>query len=111
MAVYVLKLKGGEQFHESFLHEFLSSSFKNLGMYIHVSYFLFQRFPPGIPEDDRPELQDQLTRLIIRILASNPDLHYFQGYHDVAITFLLVVGEEMAFNILQKLSNGPWLRE
>ena len=73
--------------------------------------FLFQRFPPGIPEDDRPELQDQLTRLIIRILASNPDLHYFQGYHDVAITFLLVVGEEMAFNILQKLSNGPWLRE
>ena len=57
------------------------------------------------------ELQDQLTRLIIRILSQHPDLHYYQGYHDVAITFLLVVGEEMAFNILEKLSNGPWLRE
>ena len=69
-----------------------------------------KRFPPGIPEDDRPELQDQLTRLIIRILGKHPNLHYYQGYHDVAITFLLVVGEEMAFNILEKLSNGPWLR-
>ena len=57
------------------------------------------------------ELQDQLTRLIIRILSQHPDLNYYQGYHDVAITFLLVVGEEMAFNILEKLSNGPWLRE
>ena len=70
-----------------------------------------KRFPPGIADDDRPELQDQLTRLIIRILDKHPQLHYYQGYHDVAITFLLVVGEEMAFNILEKLSTGPWLRE
>ncbi len=70
-----------------------------------------KRFPPGISDEVRPELQDQLTRLIIRVLAKHPDLHYYQGYHDVAITFLLVVGEEMAFHILEKLSNGPWLRE
>lgn len=70
-----------------------------------------KRFPPGISDDDRPELQDQLTRLIIRILDKHPQLHYYQGYHDVAITFLLVVGEEMAFNVLEKLSSGPWLRE
>ena len=70
-----------------------------------------KRFPPGISDDDRPELQDQLTRLIIRILDKHPGLHYYQGYHDVAITFLLVVGEEMAFNVLEKLSSGPWLRE
>ena len=70
-----------------------------------------KRFPPGISDDDRPELQDQLTRLIIRILDKHPGLHYYQGYHDVAITFLLVVGEEMAFNILEKLSTGPWLRQ
>ena len=70
-----------------------------------------KRFPPGISDDDRPELQSQLTRLIIRVLAKHPDLHYYQGYHDVAITFLLVVGEEMSFHILDRLSNGPWLRE
>lgn len=29
---------------------------------------------------------------------------YFQGYHDVAITFLLVVGEDLAFRIMEKLS-------
>jgi hypothetical protein len=70
-----------------------------------------KRFPPGISDEDRPELQDQLTRLIIRVLAAHPELHYYQGYHDVAITFLLVVGEEMAFNILEMLSTGPCLKE
>lgn len=70
-----------------------------------------KRFPPGISDEDRPELQDQLTRLIIRVLHAHPELHYYQGYHDVAITFLLVVGEEMAFNILDKLSTGPWLKD
>ena len=69
-----------------------------------------KRFPPGISDEDRPELQDQLTRLIIRVLDKHPELHYYQGYHDVAITFLLVVGEEMAFHILERLSTGPWLR-
>ncbi len=70
-----------------------------------------KRFPPGISDDERPELQDQLTRLIIRVLARHPDLFYYQGYHDVAITFLLVVGEEMAFQIMERLSTGPWLRD
>ena len=70
-----------------------------------------KRFPPGISDEDRPELQEQLTRLIIRVLAKHSELHYYQGYHDVAITFLLVVGEEMAFHILETLSTGPWLRE
>ena len=69
-----------------------------------------KRFPPGISDEDRPELQDQLTRLIIRVLDKHPELHYYQGYHDVAITFLLVCGEEMSFHILERLSTGPWLR-
>ena len=51
-----------------------------------------KRFPPGIGEEERPLLQDQLTRLIIRVIIKHPELHYYQGYHDVAITFLLVVG-------------------
>ena len=63
-----------------------------------------KRFPPGIKEEARPELQDQLTRLIVRVLLKHPELHYYQGYHDVAITFLLVVGEEMGYHIMERLS-------
>ena len=83
-----------------------------------------KRFPPGIGEEERPLLQDQLTRLIIRVIIKHPELHYYQGYHDVAITFLLVVGgnetlscvsvlfrnthsvtgEELGFQIVEQLS-------
>jgi len=63
-----------------------------------------KRFPPGIDEAARPLLQDQLTRLIVRVLVAQPGLHYYQGYHDVAITFLLVVGETISFQIMEKLS-------
>ena len=63
-----------------------------------------KRFPPGIAEKERPGLQDQLTRLIVRVLLKHPHLHYYQGYHDVAITFLLVVGEEMGYQIMERLS-------
>ena len=63
-----------------------------------------KRFPPGIEEAARPGLQEQLTRLIIRVMLAQPSLHYYQGYHDVAITFLLVVGEEPAFQIMERLS-------
>ncbi|XP_065334641.1 TBC1 domain family member 20 [Cloeon dipterum] len=63
-----------------------------------------KRFPPGIPYDQRVALQDQLTRLILRVIIKYPNLCYYQGYHDVAVTFLLVVGEEKAFYILEKLS-------
>lgn len=65
-----------------------------------------KRFPPGIEEEARPKLQDQLTRLIVRVLLKHPELHYYQGYHDVAITFLLVVGEEMGYHIMERLSTS-----
>jgi len=64
-----------------------------------------KRFPPGISEEERPDLQDQLTRLIVRVLSKHPDLHYYQGYHDVAITFLLVIGEQLGFHVVEKLSS------
>jgi len=63
-----------------------------------------KRFPPGIGESERPALQEQLTRLIIRVIIAHPDLNYYQGYHDVAITFLLVVGEELGYQIMERLS-------
>ncbi|XP_049822506.1 TBC1 domain family member 20 isoform X2 [Aethina tumida] len=63
-----------------------------------------RRFPPGIPYEQRVALQDQLTVLILRVIIKYPHLRYYQGYHDVAVTFLLVVGEAVAFRIMEKLS-------
>ncbi|KAF5269292.1 hypothetical protein FQR65_LT02593 [Abscondita terminalis] len=69
-----------------------------------------KRFPPGIPYKQRVALQDQLTVLILRVIMKYPHLRYYQGYHDVAITFLLVVGETIAFRIMERLSTDH-LRE
>ncbi|XP_017106060.1 TBC1 domain family member 20 isoform X2 [Drosophila bipectinata] len=63
-----------------------------------------KRFPPGIPYEQRIALQDQLTVLILRVIKKYPNLRYYQGYHDVAVTFLLVAGEEVAYAIMDKLS-------
>ncbi|XP_063236647.1 TBC1 domain family member 20 [Bacillus rossius redtenbacheri] len=63
-----------------------------------------KRFPPGIPYEQRVALQEQLTRLILRVISKYPHLRYYQGYHDVAVTFLLVVGETAAFQIMERLS-------
>ncbi|GFG39939.1 hypothetical protein Cfor_08996 [Coptotermes formosanus] len=60
--------------------------------------------PSSIPYEQRVALQDQLTRLILRVIIKYPHLRYYQGYHDVAVTFLLVVGEAVAFQIMEKLS-------
>ncbi|XP_031624630.1 TBC1 domain family member 20 [Contarinia nasturtii] len=65
-----------------------------------------KRFPPGIPYEQRIALQDQLTVLILRVIIKYPHLRYYQGYHDVAITFLLVVGEEVAFHVMEILSTN-----
>lgn len=69
-----------------------------------------KRFPPGIPYEQRVALQDQLTHLILRVIIKYPHLRYYQGYHDVAVTFLLVVGENVAFQIMERLSTDN-LRE
>lgn len=64
-----------------------------------------KRFPKGMPATERSVLQEQLIDIILAILKRNPQLHYYQGYHDVAVTLLLVVGERMAIAILDRLSN------
>ncbi|XP_055013186.1 TBC1 domain family member 20 isoform X1 [Boleophthalmus pectinirostris] len=64
-----------------------------------------KRFPKGMPAAERAVLQEQLTDIILDVLKRHPQLHYYQGYHDVAVTLLLVVGERMALALLDKLSN------
>ncbi|KAL4234462.1 hypothetical protein ACF0H5_006108 [Mactra antiquata] len=63
-----------------------------------------KRFPPGMDDNIRLGLQDQLVDLIMRVLVRHDELHYYQGYHDICVTFLLVVGEDVAFALVDKLS-------
>ncbi|XP_035154083.1 TBC1 domain family member 20 isoform X2 [Callithrix jacchus] len=62
--------------------------------------------PPisGMPEEQREGLQEELIDIILLILERNPQLHYYQGYHDIVVTFLLVVGERLATSLVEKLS-------
>ena len=48
----------------------------------------------------RDALKEQLTRIILRLLAENKELHYYQGLHDIALTLLLVTGEDLAYAIM-----------
>lgn len=59
----------------------------------------------GMPVAERAVLQEQLIDIILEVLKRNPQLHYYQGYHDVAVSLLLVVGERMAIAMLDTLSN------
>ncbi|XP_061687609.1 TBC1 domain family member 20 isoform X2 [Syngnathoides biaculeatus] len=63
-----------------------------------------RRFPPGMPDEQREGLQEELIDIILRVLKRNPQLHYYQGYHDIVVTFLLVVGERLATALVEKLS-------
>ncbi|XP_005006620.1 TBC1 domain family member 20 isoform X2 [Cavia porcellus] len=59
---------------------------------------------PGMPDEQREGLQEELIDIILLILERNPQLHYYQGYHDIVVTFLLVVGKKLATSLVEKLS-------
>uniref|UniRef100_H2Z9P5 Rab-GAP TBC domain-containing protein n=1 Tax=Ciona savignyi TaxID=51511 RepID=H2Z9P5_CIOSA len=63
-----------------------------------------KRFPPDLPEDRITELQDQLTDLILSVLTLHPELNYYQGYHDICITFLLACGPDLSLLLVDRLS-------
>lgn len=65
-----------------------------------------KRFPPSIPTESRLGLQDKLVSVIMRVLVANPGLHYYQGYHDICVTILLVVDgdEDLAFRIIDEVT-------
>lgn len=48
-------------------------------------------------------MQEDLTNLILRLLHENPDIHYYQGLHDIVVTFMLEVGARMAYSIMAVL--------
>lgn len=57
-----------------------------------------------MPDEQREGLQEELIDIILLVLKRNPQLHYYQGYHDIVVTFLLVLGERLATALVEKLS-------
>ena len=49
------------------------------------------------------ELLDELTRVILRLLVAHTELCYYQGLHDITLTLLLVLGEDVTFGIMNIL--------
>ncbi|XP_059561783.1 TBC1 domain family member 20 isoform X3 [Myotis daubentonii] len=58
----------------------------------------------SMPKEQREGLQEELIDIILLVLERNPQLHYYQGYHDIVVTFLLVVGESLATSLVEKVS-------
>jgi hypothetical protein len=51
-------------------------------------------------------MRTRLDHLINAVLDNHPDLHYFQGFHDIASVIMLVCGVEdgLAYAILERIS-------
>jgi len=62
------------------------------------------RIPSNLSAEQKDNMQEQLTDLILHILCKNPDLHYYQGYHDITITILQVCGLRLAMPVAEKLT-------
>uniref|UniRef100_A0AC34GWX0 Rab-GAP TBC domain-containing protein n=1 Tax=Panagrolaimus sp. ES5 TaxID=591445 RepID=A0AC34GWX0_9BILA len=63
------------------------------------------RFPPGISDDERTTVQGDLIPLIVRVLSENKKFRYYQGFHDICLTLILVLGSEAAFRVSRILSH------
>ncbi|XP_055342827.1 TBC1 domain family member 20-like isoform X2 [Paramacrobiotus metropolitanus] len=64
---------------------------------------LLKRYPPDLDSEVRDEMQDVLKRVIMRTLHGT-DYHYYQGFHDIAITVHLVLRDEnLTVAVLRKL--------
>ncbi|VDM24239.1 unnamed protein product [Hydatigera taeniaeformis] len=59
--------------------------------------------PKCLSSDESERLITETKRLALSILAEYPDLHYYQGFHDVCYTCLAVLGPDEAFAVLKQL--------
>ncbi|TMS35782.1 hypothetical protein L596_003105 [Steinernema carpocapsae] len=68
---------------------------------------LLSRFPPYITKDKRQEMQDQLTPIIVRVLWQNKSFRYYQGFHDICITLVLVLGIKQGYKAAKAIGTKP----
>lgn len=46
------------------------------------------------------KLKEKLAELIVKLLIRKPHLHYYQGFHDVCLTYMTLEGEKESFDKL-----------
>ncbi|DBA02720.1 TPA: hypothetical protein N0F65_010545 [Lagenidium giganteum] len=63
-----------------------------------------------IRESDRRTKRRSLTWIINSVLRTDPELHYYQGYHDICSVFLLVTGDQAAYPLVLQVSE-TYMRE
>ncbi|CAF3462438.1 unnamed protein product [Rotaria socialis] len=63
-----------------------------------------KRFPPDYSDSERSDLQDDLILIITKVLLKHEELHYYQGYHDISLTFLLVLGEKLSLPVIDSIT-------
>jgi hypothetical protein len=63
------------------------------------------KFTRHFTDLERSYKRQQLSRLVNSCLIHDPELHYFQGFHDIATVFLLELGETTALPCIYRLSH------
>ncbi|CAH1758225.1 10050_t:CDS:10 [Entrophospora sp. SA101] len=56
----------------------------------------FVHYPQGLSNSQRKQKQRELNEVIVGILRRHPKLSYYQGFHDICSSLLLVLGKEGA---------------
>lgn len=44
-------------------------------------------------------MRKELSNIINGVIMHNPELHYFQGFHSICSTFLIIGGEDLGFQM------------
>ena len=55
-------------------------------------------------EEEAEFKRNQLRNIMNNVMIDNPDLYYFQGFHDICTIFLVVCGEKIALACVKKLT-------
>jgi hypothetical protein len=63
------------------------------------------KFTRHFSDLDRSYKRQQLSKLVNSCLLHDSELHYYQGFHDIATVFLLECGEKIALPCLYRLSH------
>lgn len=53
-------------------------------------------------ETERDTKRKELSQVVNGVFKHNPDLYYFQGFHDICSVFYLVGGQDFAFHLSSK---------
>uniref|UniRef100_A0A5K3EZZ7 Rab-GAP TBC domain-containing protein n=1 Tax=Mesocestoides corti TaxID=53468 RepID=A0A5K3EZZ7_MESCO len=59
--------------------------------------------PEGTSTEESERLITETKRLALSILTEYPELHYYQGFHDICFTCLAVLGPDDAFAVLRQI--------